>query len=609
MAGYHIYLIVSLIMFMPQLLVAQGETVNPLLPYWITKGNTNTDESLHFVGTTNDTSLFFRTNNNPSGALYVSSGNTFWQSYSGLNTTSGIYNTAIGYASLFSNTTGSYILAIGDSAMYNSSLSSSSYNLGIGHAVNKFTTTAVNNVTLGAWAGAGNGSDNTIVGNFSLAAPAAGNKNVVSGYNSAPQSKGTGNVVVGTILMSADTSLSNYNIVAGYNSASLSSSIGSYNIVLGRGVARRLTGSHNIYLSNDPIFPSNTISGSSNIALGEQALARLTTGEGNVGIGYGAGAGSDTGSANVAIGPQTVYARTDNNVGIGAGALRSNTEGKNNVAVGLGALQYSRADNNTTIGRNFSSVDISTYPHIYGMHNTSIGYLNGADLRDSSYNTYAGFLLFADNIVYGENTALGTPGFPYNGSGHSRCTFLGTECASSSANITNSSLMGYNSNCTASNQVRVGDNTVTSIGGFANWTNVSDGRFKDNIMPNVKGLEFIKKLRPVTYNLAINDINSFLGNTGNSTHNINKQAIAEKEKIVYSGFIAQEVEQAAKASNFNFSAIDKPADDCGLYGLRYEEFVVPLVKAVQEQQQQIEALRQKIANLKEIKTAKTPETR
>jgi hypothetical protein len=47
------------------------------------------------------------------------------------------------------------------------------------------------------------------------------------------------------------------------------------------------------------------------------------------------------------------------------------------------------------------------------------------------------------------------------------------------------------------------------------------------------------------------------------------------------GFIAQEVEQAANEIEYDFSGVDAPKND-DLYGLRYVEFVVPLVKAVQE---------------------------
>ena len=67
-------------------------------------------------------------------------------------------------------------------------------------------------------------------------------------------------------------------------------------------------------------------------------------------------------------------------------------------------------------------------------------------------------------------------------------------------------------------------------------------------------------------------------------------AVAANGRVVHSGFVAQEVEQAALESGFDFSGVDKPATADGLYGLRYEDFVVPLIKAVQEQQRQIETL-------------------
>lgn len=40
--------------------------------------------------------------------------------------------------------------------------------------------------------------------------------------------------------------------------------------------------------------------------------------------------------------------------------------------------------------------------------------------------------------------------------------------------------------------------------------------------------------------------------------------------------------------------VDNKANETDLYGLRYAQFVVPLVKAVQEQQLRIEELKQEI---------------
>jgi hypothetical protein len=150
---------------------------------------------------------------------------------------------------------------------------------------------------------------------------------------------------------------------------------------------------------------------------------------------------------------------------------------------------------------------------------------------------------------------------------------------------------------TASNQVRIGNTAVTSIGGEVNWTAFSDGRYKKNTKEDVPGLSFITKLRPVTYTLDVNSIDSKLKvkqpeGTGvklaDETARLiaalqpsseEQKAKAEKAKVVYTGFVAQEVEEAAKALNYDFSGVDKPKGKEDFYGLRYGDFVVPLVKA------------------------------
>jgi hypothetical protein len=71
---------------------------------------------------------------------------------------------------------------------------------------------------------------------------------------------------------------------------------------------------------------------------------------------------------------------------------------------------------------------------------------------------------------------------------------------------------------------------------------------------------------------------------------IQKKAALDKEVIIQTGFLAQEVEQAAQSLGYDFSGVDAPKNENDFYGLRYAEFVVPLVKAVQEQQEMIERL-------------------
>ena len=62
-------------------------------------------------------------------------------------------------------------------------------------------------------------------------------------------------------------------------------------------------------------------------------------------------------------------------------------------------------------------------------------------------------------------------------------------------------------------------------------------------------------------------------------------------------YIPQAVDAAAQKLHYNFSGVDKPKDKDGLYGLRYGDFVVPLVKAVQELSKQNDSLKNNNQNL------------
>ena len=105
----------------------------------------------------------------------------------------------------------------------------------------------------------------------------------------------------------------------------------------------------------------------------------------------------------------------------------------------------------------------------------------------------------------------------------------------------------------------------------------------------------------MTYSLDATAIDNFLHKNPSKEKQMSvatraavNMALKEKEKIIYTGFVAQDVEKAAKEIGYNFSGVDAPRNENGFYGLRYAEFVVPLVKAVQEQQKIIEDQNKKI---------------
>ena len=134
------------------------------------------------------------------------------------------------------------------------------------------------------------------------------------------------------------------------------------------------------------------------------------------------------------------------------------------------------------------------------------------------------------------------------------------------------------------------------------WTNFSDTRIKKNIKENVPGLAFIKLLRPVTYSFSTEKENGLLGIKNDYNEPIENSDI---EKINFTGFLAQDVDKAAQKIDYDFSGIDKSGS---IMGLRYSEFVVPLVKAVQEldknQQNSFAALQKENTELKERLTNK-----
>lgn len=84
---------------------------------WGVKGNTGTNPSVNFIGTTDDNPVMFRMNNQFAGMIDSLSGSTYFGYGSGrLNT--GFDNTAFGQNALAQNTTGFYNTATGRGALF-----------------------------------------------------------------------------------------------------------------------------------------------------------------------------------------------------------------------------------------------------------------------------------------------------------------------------------------------------------------------------------------------------------------------------------------------------------------------------------------------------------
>ena len=83
----------------------------------------------------------------------------------------------------------------------------------------------------------------------------------------------------------------------------------------------------------------------------------------------------------------------------------------------------------------------------------------------------------------------------------------------------------------------------------------SDSRIKKDVKADVPGLAFIKNLRPVTYHFESN-VADLMKNSLDSLHQVDVDEFNENR--LQTGFIAQEVNDAAKEIGFDFNGVFVP---------------------------------------------------
>jgi hypothetical protein len=169
-----------------------------------------------------------------------------------------------------------------------------------------------------------------------------------------------------------------------------------------------------------------------------------------------------------------------------------------------------------------------------------------------------------------------------------------------------------------SNQNRViptTDNAVDLGASGARWDDVyatngtiqtSDSRLKREVETSVLGIDFVKALRPVSYKWIESKKIPIVDGTdenGDNTYRTDADGnwVYESRDGArrHWGFIAQEVKQAVDDASVDFagwSLADKD-DSNSTQSLRYEEFISPLTKALQEAIAKIETLETQNADL------------
>ncbi|MBL7855391.1 MAG: tail fiber domain-containing protein [Cyclobacteriaceae bacterium] len=189
-----------------------------------------------------------------------------------------------------------------------------------------------------------------------------------------------------------------------------------------------------------------------------------------------------------------------------------------------------------------------------GSYNTAIGSHALYLTRDGSNNIGLGYLALEQNVHGSHNIAIGT------------------EAGATQPSLDNTIAIGSYAYVSQSNTIRLGNTDIVKIEGQVPFSSASDQRLKTDIQDSELGLDFILNLRPVQYTMI----------SGNG-------------KTDY-GFIAQELQEAL--GNRNVNMLSKDSD---YYHLRYNDLIAPMVKAMQEQQTQIEKMDNLINRLLEDK--------
>lgn len=362
------------------------------------------------------------------------------------------------------------------------------------------------------------------------------------------------------------------------------------------------------------INPNTT--GTYNTAVGSYTLRNNTTGIANTAVGAGALTASTSGTGNTGIGHDAMIGNIDGreNTALGQNALRSNTSGFSNTAVGADALyEATTSYDNTALGgsalygnktgySNTAAGALSLRGNTTGYNNTAVGnyalqfnasgYLNSvlgfnagpSSGNDAIHHSIAVGSAAVTNAIY--SIAVGSD-VTINSSTNGLSTAIGA-LSSVGANLTNATVIGARGVVNSSNTIVLGDANITALRcNVQTISTLSDKRVKEGVTENIPGLSFIKKLKPVSYR-----INKFKEAklVGYDSSNV------REDKTLHSGFLAQDVEQAAKEVGYDFEGV-RQEEGGKYYTLGYTLFVMPLVQAVKDLNAENQKLKAEIASL------------
>lgn len=384
------------------------------------------------------------------------------------------------------------------------------------------------------------------------------------------------------------------------------------NILLGERSGQDMTTGHNnIFLGKDS--GKETEGGYRNTMIGFSAGKNNVDGDYNLYLGDYSGYNVDSGHRNVFLGEKAGYGNTNvsesfqfyafksynNYIGFETGF--NAVEGRHNNYIGVQAGAGSSSVQNTGHNNNFIGYRAGRL-NTTGDNNNFIGNEAGYNNEDGAYNIFIGDFSGKNAIGSSNNVFLGGfSGYLFNPG--QKNTLLGYKAEISTDGLNHATAIGAEAVVNESNKIYLHTGSATGlITGDVDYTDPSDSRFKSYVNENVPGLDMVLGLRPVNYKFDyktyIQHLTQLMPGAEQQERIIGLEDANENSRDRV-GFIAQEVDALTNSLGYEFGGLHKPdpKNPTSHYTISYSKFVVPLVKAVQEQQVIIDAQEARIADL------------
>lgn len=311
---------------------------------------------------------------------------------------------------------------------------------------------------------------------------------------------------------------------------------------------------------------------------------------------------------------------------IGVNAACYQKDASYSVAVGFNALRGSIAEANSKM-ENSTAVGYRAFESCYkAARATGVGYCAGLNSPEVSMSVvigdYAalscagainGCVIVGSNAANGVQTALSGTVLMGSSAGNikgsmSYCTFIGHQAmydSSDTSTYTNSTAIGYQAKVSGSNQVQLGK-ANTTVYAYGAVQDRSDARDKADIRDTQLGLDFLCSLHPVDFRWDYRD--DYFDYVERDVETIDSDGKKTVETIVevipvekdgsrkrtryHHGLIAQEVKAILDEKRIDFGGYQDHRINGGkdILTLGYEEFIGPIIKAIQEIDARLSAL-------------------